>query len=424
MPNGTHEKPFGDPGVCSPGAFARCNASPEYAVGDSVPGEVWSVTNEGQVEHAIRECGETSKALLVRGGGTELDLGNNPSRFDVLLSTESLNAVTELQPEDMVATVQAGLPLASLEERLASLGQRSGLSAWNPERATVGGLAATNTAALSSYGFGFPRDQILGLRVIDGAGRRLRAGGRVVKNVAGYDLPRLFIGSCGTLGVITELTVRTYPRPECSAWLGFDFEDSALLDDARERIFLSPLPLSGIHAVASAGDGRQPDWSLHVWREGTRLQADFLDGALSAICRQSPKGRDTPPELLLRDADDTLVCRLTVAPTEALSVARDWTDGAAAFAACFRATIDCAVAIVRLHVKQTEPGRIAALLDLASRIATRHGSRLVIERAPAAAKIGRDAWGGPVVGDEIMKRIKQRFDPGLILAPGRYAGGL
>ena len=184
--------------------------------------------------------------IVVRGGGTLLAIGNPPRKFHSLVAMDGMNRMLSYSPEDMVVTVEAGTTLAVLDHELAKAGQRVALEAPNPELSTIGGLAAANFNTGIAHCFGYPRDQILGMTVIDGVGRTLRTGGRVVKNVAGYDLPRVFVGSFGTLGIITDVTLRTQPRPEAVDDIILGFENEQSLEDVRTRLDQSRLLLRSI----------------------------------------------------------------------------------------------------------------------------------------------------------------------------------
>jgi len=162
-------------------------------------------------------------AVVVRGGATMIEVGNPPGRLDLVLETGPMSEIREYRPEDMTVTVQAGLSLNGLNRILAEHDQRVVLDSRDPARASIGGLLACDRPGSFGYGYGAARDRVLGLEVVDGRGRKLRFGGRVVKNVAGYDVGKLFVGSYGTLGIITEATLRTHPRPQRSETVTFLF---------------------------------------------------------------------------------------------------------------------------------------------------------------------------------------------------------
>src|SRR5207245_1417934 len=155
----------------------------------------------------------TGLAVIPRGGGTKLDWGNPPRHADLVLSTARLGRVLEHAWGDMTATVQAGCTVAQFQRTLAEHGQRLALDPLWPDRATVGGILATNDSGALRTRYGSLRDLIIGITLALPDGTLAKSGGKVVKNVAGYDLPKLATGSLGTLGVITEAVFRLYPLP-------------------------------------------------------------------------------------------------------------------------------------------------------------------------------------------------------------------
>lgn len=167
-------------------------------------------------ETIARRVGE-GFAIYPRGGGTAMHVGGPPRRPGCLVETLALDRVVEYPAADMTITVEAGITLATLQKTLAEQGQQLTLDAPEPDRATLGGIFATGTCGPKRFGHGRPRDQIIGIQYVNADGKIVRGGGRVVKNVAGYDLPKLMTGSLGTIGVISQLTLKVRPRPAASA---------------------------------------------------------------------------------------------------------------------------------------------------------------------------------------------------------------
>jgi glycolate oxidase FAD binding subunit len=169
----------------------------------------------------VREQVALGRAIYPRGGGTALDYGGIPSRPGVAVDTRAISRLIDYPFADMTITVEAGMTLSDLRAILAEQHQRVLVDAPHPDRSSLGGIYATNTTGPRRYGAGRPRDQIIGVSVVTSEGVIVRGGGRVVKNVAGYDFPKLLTGSMGTLGIITQLTLKVRPIPEASAlvWL-------------------------------------------------------------------------------------------------------------------------------------------------------------------------------------------------------------
>ena len=172
--------------------------------------------HEDEVAKLLSYANQQGLKVLVRGSGTQLHTGFPPSKGDIVLSTARLNSLVEHAPHDLTVTVQAGITLASLQTALAEARQWLALDPMLAPEATMGGIIATNSSGPRRLRYGGVRDQIIGVRVVLADGTIAKGGGKVVKNVAGYDLPKLFTGSLGTLGVIVEATFRLYPLPVTS----------------------------------------------------------------------------------------------------------------------------------------------------------------------------------------------------------------
>src|SRR5215472_7971266 len=168
---------------------------------------------ELQLADALRLANEASLVVIPRGGGTKLGWGNPPSRADIILSTARLNSVIEHAWADLTVTVEAGCTVQTLQETLAHHGQRLALDPLWPEKATVGGILSTNDSGALRLRFGALRDLIIGVTIALPDGTLASSGGKVVKNVAGYDLPKLVTGALGTLGIITRAVFRLHPLP-------------------------------------------------------------------------------------------------------------------------------------------------------------------------------------------------------------------
>ena len=180
------------------------------------PQVVVEPANETEIAAVLAFANKNGLRVLVRGGGTQLDMGLPPRGGDILLSTARLNRIVEHVPGDLVVIAEAGLPLATLQEALAKTNQWLALDPDLAPEATIGGLVATNATGPRRLRYGGVRDQIIGIHVVLPDGTIAKGGGKVVKNVAGYDLPKLFTGAMGTLGVIVSATFRLYPLPVAS----------------------------------------------------------------------------------------------------------------------------------------------------------------------------------------------------------------
>src|SRR4029077_4417322 len=185
-----------------------------HAIDGATPRTVVHATSEAEVVDAIRGANERGEAIVVAGGATRLGVGDPPTRYDVALDVSPLRGIVEYEPGDLVATVRAGTTLAELAAALAPKAQRWPVEPGLPLRATVAGTLASAAGGPSRLRYLHPRDRVTGARVVLGDGTPVRSGGKVVKNVTGYDLTRLWSGTFGTLVAIVELTLKLTAIPE------------------------------------------------------------------------------------------------------------------------------------------------------------------------------------------------------------------
>src|SRR5947208_2316906 len=187
--------------------------------------QIVTPASEEDLARVVAEANRRGLKVTPRGGGTKLEWGNPPERVDLVLSTLGLSRVVEHAHGDMTVTAEAGCTYGALQMHVARRGQRLALDNLFPDRATLGGIMATNDSGALRVGFGSLRDLVLGVTVALPDGTLARSGGKVVKNVAGYDLPKLMVGAFGTLGVITQATFRLHPLP--AATRTFEFAASS-----------------------------------------------------------------------------------------------------------------------------------------------------------------------------------------------------
>ncbi len=380
------------------------------------------------------------------GGSTELGFGYAPTRVDVLIDTTKLDRVIEYQPADMVVEVEAGVTLAALQAHLAPHGQRLALDAPDPKRATIGGLVSTNAFGPLRARFGSMRDLIVGVSFIRADGARVRGGGKVVKNVAGFDLPKLAVGSLGSLAMIATVTLRLHPLAQAA--LGVDATLSA--DDiakvVREsfRVQLEPAML-----VASRQDSG--DYRLTAVFEG------FDSGAREQRERFLELGRtfdasirandDAVAHVAARDygarcAGDVRV-RIAMPPAEFARAERDVVgplvrafadvvnDGAEPSQTIAYPSLGIVfVAGTLRHDASADraniaSGRVADAIVAARRAAEVRGGNLVVTHCDDAVVSERvDVYGTLPPSFALMRGLKDRFDPEHRLNPGRFLGKL
>jgi len=391
------------------------------AVDGVVPRIIVGAASVTEIKQAIARARSESLAVVVAGGGTLLGVGNVPRRFDMKLDLSDLSTMVEHSPDDLVVSTDAGVSLARLNEKVAAAGQRVALAAPDPLRSTIGGLAATDFADGTSFAYGRPRDQILGMTVIDGRGRCIRVGGRVVKNVAGYDLPRLFAGSFGTLGVIAELTLRTRPLPEQSDTIRVAFDARETLEQARAALFVCDLPLTSLDLeIEQISDRWQGALCLRF--EGTEAEVTHQRTRVIALCSGGDVTTDSPSTAASPATSDAVTVRMTGPASRSVALSTDLTEATSKGALTGRVSGECGGSCLRWHSADAGTGRTS--IELVRRVAARHGYSVVVERASPMDKRDLDVWGSEPPGLAIMKRLKARFDPECVFAPGRFVGGI
>jgi glycolate oxidase FAD binding subunit len=365
-----------------------------------------------------------------RGGGTKMGWGNPPAACDLLLSTARLNRVSEHAWADMTVIAEAGCRVADLQKALAEHGQHLALDPLWPERATIGGILSTNDSGTLRLRYGSLRDLIIGITVALPDGTLARSGGKVVKNVAGYDLAKLFTGALGTLGVIVQAIFRLHPLPRETRSLTFGGTPAAL-NQLLLSILASRLTPIGLQLRAAPG-GAQLDIRFDGTAAGIQAQVDQVRqlAALSAAPSDAPADLWTSHQAIwdgAAPAPRRLVARLSVLPARIAAVCALIERSAAARSLAWQMVVQ-GVGAGYVRLEGDESALRATLLALREELAgtgeTKPGGTIVALGCPLAVKRGLDVWGPASDAQPVMVRIKQRFDPDGTLSPGRFLGGI
>ncbi|MFG6190815.1 FAD-binding oxidoreductase [Nonomuraea sp. JJY05] len=358
-----------------------------------------------EISAVLRACAEKDLAAVPAGGGTKLHWGAPPERCDVLIDMCCMNSLIEHAAGDLVVRAQAGLTMDALAAALAEQGQELALDPPFREHTTVGGTLATATAGPRAFRYGTARDLLIGITVVLPDGTIAKSGGRVVKNVAGYDLGKLFTGSQGTLGVIAEATFRLHPLPTERRWLVAVTEPA---NDVLLRLAASQAEPSAVEI--DCPDGKEATVAVLV--EGSAAEQRAL--ALREVLGEGTVTAEAPEWWGLILSDDVLLeTRFPPArAAEALAAA-----GEAGFA--FRGSAAAGRAYLELWGEVSQEELAAAVTRLRGRIEAL-GGRLNVLATPYE---GVDRWG-QVSGLPLMRRVKERFDPGRRMSPGRFLGGI
>jgi glycolate oxidase FAD binding subunit len=398
------------------------------AICGRVPKLVVEPATAEQVAAVLRWANENSVALAARGNGTKLGWGAPPRSLDVVLSMRKLNRVIEHAWGDMTATVEPGCGVADLERTLAEHGQRLAVEPLFAEQATVGGVVATNDNGALRVRFGSLRDLIIGVTLALPDGALARSGGKVVKNVAGYDLPKLATGSLGTLGIITQAIFRLHPLPQTARTLSFQFETLAAANQAALALLDSVLTFTGLQLRSSGPslctlDVRFEGIANAVEDQG--LRAGRIIGNLLGVSG----GNLLPAEVgqwqsstALWDGAPGSICRFSVLPTEIASFLDRAQSLAEPLAVRTRAVAQ-AVGVGLLRFDGPVDALLPTIRELRQLAAVRHGS-VVVLHASDELRSQLDPWGEVGTALGTMRRMKQQFDPKGILNTGRFVGGI
>ena len=392
-----------------------------------LPSKVMRPEDAGDAAAGLRLCDLGPAAVIVWGGGTQMRLGSVPRRYEIALSTEGMTRMLEYQPADLTCRVEAGMRLTDLQATLAAQGQRLPLDPPRPERATVGGMVAANANGLGRARYGTVRDWVIGIAVAYPSGKVARAGGKVVKNVAGYDLMKLHIGALGTLGVVAEVNFKVQARPEAQATVLGHFDAAlpaigAATSLARQYLAPSAAIVIDRHVLWACGLTADWRWALALKLEGYGREVDAArDLAVRAVRDAGGRveGQDIPAAFWDAARDwsappDEVVLLRAITPVGKLPAV------VAAIPADAQTLSQPASGIVDLRL----PAATAATGLKGLRAAAGGEGQVVVLSAPASVKPGLDVWGPPPPGFPIMRALKQALDPNGIVNPGRFVGGI
>ncbi|HYL11109.1 MAG TPA: FAD-binding oxidoreductase [Candidatus Acidoferrales bacterium] len=388
--------------------------SPAYIVEPGTPAEIGKV---------LACAGRAGLAVIPRGGGTKIGWGNPPRRADLVLSTARLNRVLEHAWGDMTATVEAGCTVAQLQRTLAEHGQRLALDALWPERATIGGILATNDSGALRARFGSLRDLIIGVTVALADGTLAKSGGKVVKNVAGYDLPKLMTGSLGTLGVITDAVFRLHPLPHETRSRSFTAPSFETLCALADRVRDSRLAYSRVQLRADSGGRALLDAAF----EGTRAGLDAQEKQLLSMAGKAELTDSSEcwnaREGLWQEGDSKVIASFGVLPTELAGFCAALEKAAAGASASWKLVAQ-AIGVGQVSLAAPSEDALLAVLGSVRTHAAARGGTLVVLRCSRSFKSRFSVWGPPGDSLQLMRHVKAQLDPDAVLNPGRFVGGI
>ncbi len=371
--------------------------------------QIISPQSTEQVAEVLRRANEEKLVVEITGAGTKRRWGNDVAAV-VQLDTTRLTGVREHSWQDLTATVAAGTPWTTMQSVLAMHGQRVALDPLWPDQATVGGVIATNDSGCLRLRYGSLRDLIIGMTVVLADGTIAKSGGKVVKNVAGYDIHKLMTGAFGTLGVIAEVTFRLHPLPKSSATWTITSNDISVLDRIRHQLADSMLSIEALQLRT-----RDKVFSLDV--KFVTLPEALEEHARRLHAYVSPLSVEAGEESIWLSREGMFdgtraTVKVTFLPTHIASLISEIQDYGGSCVAQQSGTMIASI--------QPDAERIAALRQ---KIESAGGS-LTVLRWPNDAAPRPDKWGPGGNALPLMREIKRRFDSNSILNPGRFVGGI
>jgi glycolate oxidase FAD binding subunit len=410
-------------------------AGPADSVAGVLPSWVASPATVPEAAATMRAAAELGLTVVPRGSGSRLSWGLPPSSCDLVIETGRLDRVLEHASGDWIARLQAGVGMELLAEMLGEAGQQLSLDVPTPaggNAGPVGGVLATGMAGPRRLRYGTPRDLVIGITVVRADGRVARSGGKVVKNVAGYDLGKLFAGSFGTLGLIAEATFRLHPVPAAAGYITLECGTAAAAADAVAAAVESQLQASAVEIDRPAPGAPV---RLGVLLEGNPAGVPARVSGMRELLGSGAAASEEAPGWWghgAAAASDSTLIRIAFW-SGALRAVLDGLDSAAAAAGVEPAVGGSPGAGVLYAAVDSlaEPGAVARFVaslraDVGQRPAEgfppARGS-VVVLNAPPLVRAAVDVWG-PVPGAALMRSVKDQFDPGHRMAPGRFAGGI
>ena len=419
-----------------------------YTVDGISPSRVEKPETVDELCRVLKDAHAAGEASIIWGGGTRIHIGNVPERYDVAVDLTRLDRVVEHEPGDLTAVVEAGLTLAAFQSHIAATGLRLPIDPARPDVATIGGSVASNATGPLRSGFGSVRELILGMKVIQPDGTVTRSGGKVVKNVQGYDLHRLHVGAMGTLGVIAEIALKLVPIPVETRTVAAWFDDLEGAGSAATQLFsgpfmpealsayVGPAAATLVRSLAPPGNGGDAAYLLLARLAGgaatVTRQTDTLTGAVGTAGATGYEvlDRDGAARVWEAAADRpgaAIAARATFKPSDAFEYLAALEKATAGGPLTLDGAIHAGFGTVVARWTHRDGGgtdddAARAAIGTAFTEARSRGAIAVIETCPAEIKKTLDVYGemGPQL--DIMRRLKAEFDPARNLSPGRFAG--
>src|SRR5712692_9944366 len=366
---------------------------------------------EKELAEVLRLANEAGLAVIPRGGGTKLGWGNSPARADLIVSTARLAEIIEHAWADLTVTVEAGCTIQRLQETLAQHGQRLALDPLWPEKATVGGILSTNDSGALRLRFGALRDLIIGATIALPDGTLASSGGKVVKNVAGYDLPKLVTGAFGTLGIITRAVFRLHPLPHHAR----SFTISTPNPDETQKLVLAIQVSKLAHTALQSHFSGDAAPTSDILFEGTEVGLDAQAAQLRSLCRSGQIEEASPAVWLARqelwslsDPAETAIAKISTLPADLARTIELFRRTADSVHLRWQ-SLNYATGLGWLRLEGSAKHFQQALTSLRADLEKKGGSLVVLHRPTQLSSL--HAWGTPGDSLPLMKAVKHQLDP-------------
>jgi len=401
-------------------------ATTEDAIEGVQPALVVEPGSVEEISGVMKLAASEGLAVSPRGGGTKTHIGDAPRQLDLIVSTARMNEVLEHTPGDQIFRAEAGVKLEDLQEQISGSDQMLALDP--PESgATLGGIIAANSSGPRRYKYGTVRDLIIGITVVLHDGTIAKAGSKVVKNVAGYDLSKLFTGSLGTLGIIATANFRLHPRPKAARAVAVDVASPQQAQEAAQSIVHSQVEATAIE-LHYAEDEKLLTVLLESIPGGMDAKvetASFLLKQFGEVRTLSDEEADhlgplTPPAVA-----DEVVLKIGAPPAELGSVLESALGAAERRGLGHpRITGHAGTGVTFIGFSGEDEDAAAGFVGEMREIQTRKSGNVTLQRAPLTLKQRVSTWddGGDYLG--LVRRVKEKFDPRGGMNPGRFLGGL
>ncbi len=370
----------------------------------------------------VKWANDAGQTIVPVGGGTKMEWGSLPSRVDIALSMAKLSVDFEHHQGDLIATIDAGMPLATANALLAQYGQWLPVDPNHAKEATIGGIVATNDSGPRRHQYGTPRDLILGTSFVRPDGQLAKAGGRVVKNVAGYDLSKLLAGSFGSLGVIVNATFKLTPIPKSSRTVVIQCLDAMQVGECVGELMSTSLMPSALEVQGAPYRLLVRFESLEAVTEEQAIRTSALPTASRceiSVMRNDKEQQCWNDHALRPWRGSGSVLKVSFKPSYLTEVLQEIQTLCAAHEVTTDVVGRAAVGSLMVGIEGEFDNQAVVIRALRSAVKLRSGHAVFL-RGPLAIRSKIDEWGDLGDGEMVMRAIKQNFDPTGMMSPGRW----